>query len=223
MCNRYQSPSSAAIENQWDLAQSAPWQAAGVYPRANGIFIRCGQHGLESVVGRWGLIPPFANTAGIGYATNNARSEELSNKPSYRDAWRKGQRCIIPAVSFDEPCWETGKNVWHTFRRSDGKCWGLAGLWNTWVDKQTGEMVESYTMLTVNADAHPVMRRMHKPDPNYPPDEQDKRSVVAIQDGQANDWLMGATNDVLGFICPPEPTLLQYQALGSNQLNLVKE
>ncbi|MGA1161109.1 MAG: hypothetical protein ACO3UO_08815, partial [Burkholderiaceae bacterium] len=88
---------------------------------------------------------------------------------------------------------------------------------------QTGEMVESYTMLTVNADAHPIMSRMHKPDPNYPPDEQDKRSVVAIQDGQANDWLMGATNDVLGFICPPEPTLLQYQALGSNQLNLVKE
>ena len=168
MCNRYQSPSSAAIENQWDLAQSAPWQAAGVYPRANGIFIRFGQHGLESVVGRWGLIPPFANTADIGYATNNARSEELSNKPSYRDAWRKGQRCIIPAVSFDEPCWETGNNVWHTFRRSDGKCWGLAGLWNTWVDKQTGEMVESYTMLTVNADAHPVMSRMHKPDPNYP-------------------------------------------------------
>jgi hypothetical protein len=74
-------------------------------------------------------------------------------------------------------------------------------------------MVESYTMLTVNADAHPIMSRMHKPDPSYPPDGQDKRSVVAIQDSHTNGWLLGAANDVLGLICPPGPGLLQYQAL----------
>ena len=86
-------------------------------------------------------------------------------------------------MSFDEPNWETGKNVWWRFRRADGAPWGLAGLWNTWTDKATGEIVESYTMLTLNADAHPLMSRMHKPDPKLGPDQQDKRSRGAHRIG----------------------------------------
>ncbi|MDB5826654.1 MAG: hypothetical protein JWQ73_874 [Variovorax sp.] len=43
--------------------------------------------------------------------------------------------------------------------------WALAGLWNVWTNRDTGEAHESYTMLTINADDHALMRRMHKPDP----------------------------------------------------------
>jgi putative SOS response-associated peptidase YedK len=67
----------------------------------------------------------------------------------------------------------------------------LAGLWNTWIDRETGEVIESYTMLTQIADAHPLMRRMHKPDPKLPPDQQDKRSVVAIERNDMECWLNG--------------------------------
>ena len=102
------------------------------------------------------------------------RFEELSAKASYKQPWTRGQRCIIPALSFDEPCWETGRNVWWRFRRADRNPWGFAGLWNTWGDKTTGEVSESYTMLTLNADAHPLMSRMHKPDPKYPPTQQEQ-------------------------------------------------
>lgn len=38
-----------------------------------------------------------------------------------------------------------------------------------------------YTMLTVNADSHPLMSRMHKPDPKLPTDQQGKRSVMPIE------------------------------------------
>ncbi len=62
-------------------------------------------------MGRWGLIPWFAKTAKLTYSTNNARSEELASKASYKAPWARGQRCIIPAITFDEPCWETGRNV----------------------------------------------------------------------------------------------------------------
>jgi putative SOS response-associated peptidase YedK len=210
VCNRYQSPSSAEIEDQWEVKQSSPWESAGVYPRDNGIFIRQGDSGLESVIGRWGLIPPFARTADIRHSTNNARSEEVSSKPSYRDAWRKGQRCIIPALSFDEPCWETGKNVWHTFTREDRLCWGLAGLWNTWLDRVTGEIVESYTMLTVNADHHPVMSRMHKPDPDLPPNAQDKRSVISVEQSDVKLWLEGEWSDISGLLVPPASAQLAF-------------
>lgn len=118
----------------------------------------------------------IAKTAKLTYSTNNARFEEITAKASFKQSWLKGKRCIIPAASFDEPCWETGRNIWWCFRRADGAPWGLAGLWNDRVDPSTGEVVPSYTMLTINADHHPLMSRMHKPDPKLPPDQQDKRS-----------------------------------------------
>ena len=46
-------------------------------------------------------------------------------------------------------------------------------------------------MLTMNADAHPLMRRMHKPDLKLAPHEQDKRSVIAINSADWDTWLTG--------------------------------
>ena len=76
-------------------------------------------------------------------------------------------------------------------------------MWNTWTDKQTGEIVESYTMLTINADDHPVMSRMHKPDPKLPPDRQDKRSVVAIEVANICIWLEGTKEEASRLVAPP--------------------
>ena len=131
----------------------------------------------------------------LKYPTSNARSEELADKASYKHPWARGQRCIIPAVSFYEPNWETGKHIPWNFRRADADLWGLAGLWGAWTDKATGEIVESYTMLTLNADHHPLMGRMHKPDPKIGPDAQDKRSVVAIEVEDVEAWLSGPTDE----------------------------
>lgn len=161
------------------------------------------------MVGQWGLIPWFAKTAKLTYATNNARSEELASKASFKAPWARGQRCIIPAWTFDEPCWETGRNVWWTFRRADGMPWGLAGLWATWTDPATGEVHESYTMLTVNADDHPVMRRMHKSDPTLQSDQQDKRSVIAIEAGDVDQWLAGTVQDAVQLLTAPAVELME--------------
>lgn len=202
MCNRYVAPQQADIERFWHLgarSAMAGWPAT-VYPRASGPFIRARNSGCELVVGLWGLVPHFARSARLPYQTNNARSEELARKPSYRLPWQGGQRCVIPAWSFDEPCWETGHNVWWTFHRADGQPWGLAGLWNTWVDKDSGEVVESYTMLTINADRHPLMRRMHKPDPARGPEEQDKRSVIALEVADVDCWLHGSLSQASALL-----------------------
>lgn len=207
MCNRYVSPEVAEVERFWHIGRAnQPKWAREVFPRSNGPFIRQARDSSERelVVGQWGLVPWFAKTAKLTYSTNNARFEEITSKASYKHPWQHGKRCIIPAMSFDEPCWETGKNVWWRFRRADGTPWGLAGLWNTWMDKETGEIVESYTMLTINADRHPLMSRMHKPDPNLAPDQQDKRSVVAIEMADVDRWLIGSNDEVLELIRPPE-------------------
>ncbi len=201
MCNRYAAPDPDAIKRHWQpkTGQARLWPT-NVHPRTPGPFIRAADGGRELVVGQWGLVPLFAKAAKLPYSTNNARAEELAAKPTFREPWKRGQRCIIPAVSFDEPNWETGKNVWWRFRRMDGAPWGLAGLWNTWVDKATGEVVESYTMLTLNADGHPLMRRMHKPKPDLPPDAQDKRSVIPIELDDVEQWLQGSLNDAKSLL-----------------------
>ncbi len=205
MCNRYVPPGEAEIERFWHVGRSSPgpFYRSEIFPRSQGPFIRSRNGNRELVVGQWGLIPHFAKSPTLKYNTNNARSEELADKASYRTPWKHGQRCIIPAESFDEPCWETGKNVWWRFRRNDGNPWGLAGLWNTWIDKTTGELFESYTMLTINADHHPIMNRMHKPDPAYGPDDQDKRSVVSIELEDLDTWLTGSIEEASQLIRVP--------------------
>ncbi|MBL8330213.1 MAG: SOS response-associated peptidase family protein [Rubrivivax sp.] len=204
MCTRYISPDGAAIERIWHVGRSRPWQGAEVFPRAAGAFIRADRESSaaarELVVGPWGLIPWFAKEPRLSYSTQNARSEEVAAKASYKQPWARGQRCIIPAWSFDEPNWESGRNVWWRFGRADGMPWGLAGLWATWVDKGSGEVFESYTMLTVNADACPLMRRMHKPDPRLPADQQDKRAVVPIAPEDLDLWLHGTVREASSLI-----------------------
>ena len=77
---------------------------------------------------------------------------------------------------------------------------GLAGLWNTWTDKATGEVLESYTMLTINADAHPLMSRMHKPDPKLAADKQDKRSVIPLEPADYDQWLAGTQAEAAALL-----------------------
>lgn len=151
MCTRYLSPDQAAIEHFWHIGRNnQPRWAEHVFPRAQGPFVRPGGTvpERELVVGQWGLIPWFAKTAKLTYSTNKARFEEIAGKASYKQSWLHGKRCIIPAWSFDEPCWETGRNVWWSFRGADRAPWGLAGLWNAWADRGPGDLRQSYTMLT---------------------------------------------------------------------------
>ena len=205
MCNRYAPPRPEDVSRRWLPRQAnVNFPPGPVFPRARGPFIRADRHSTtperELVVGQWALVPWFAKAATLPYSTNNARFEELTAKASYKQPWARGQRCIIPAAWFDEPCWETGRNVWWRFYRADGDPWGLAGLWNSWVDRETGEVVESYTMLTLNADAHPLMRRMHKPDPKLPADAQDKRSVVPIEPEDVDTWLFGTLEQARALV-----------------------
>lgn len=202
MCNRYVSPAAGDIERYWSVGARTHWQQCEVFPRAPGAFLRAARDAgrSELVVGQWGLVPWFAKSAKLPYSTNNARFEEIATKASFKQSWLHGRRCIIPALSFDEPNWESGRNVWWRFARADGAPWGLAGLWNTWTDPASGEQVESYTLLTQNADAHPLMRRMHKPDPRLAADAQDKRSVVAIERDEVDAWLHGTIAEAVALV-----------------------
>jgi hypothetical protein len=92
---------------------------------------------------------------------------------------------LIPTRSFDDPNWESRKNKW--WRSLVGPRRPV----HTWRHKESGELVESYTMLRLNADADPLMRRLHKPDPKLGPLEHDKRSVIEINTSDCDTWQRG--------------------------------
>ena len=148
--------------------------------------------GCEALPGQFGLIPHWATASTIARRTFNARSETVATKPSFRDAWKHGQRCIIPAEAFYEPDWRSGKAVPTRITRVDGEPMGIAGLWSCWKSAK-GELVHSFTMLTINADQHALMRNFHKPG-------DEKRMVVILPSGAYDDWLNTPPAQTHGFL-----------------------
>jgi putative SOS response-associated peptidase YedK len=203
VCNRYRPASKDAIEAQWQLKPRKLWKP-DIGPWGNGPFIRLVNNEPELVTGQWALIGDSDIKANSKpRMTNNARVESIDKLRTFKGPWARGQRCVIPAESYDEPNWESGSNVWWSMRCADGQPWHLAGLWNAWTDKSTGEIHESYTMVTMNCDAHPLLRRMHKPDPFLPPDQQDKRSVIPFEIQDLRTWLSGTIDEALPLIRLP--------------------
>ena len=161
-----------------------------LWPGYGGTFIRRHPHAdvgdeavpeREALPGLFGLVPHWSPDTKITSYTYNARSETVASKPSFRDAWRKSQHCIIPADAFFEPDWRSGKAIPTRTTRADGEPMGIAGLWSSW-KLPNGDLLHSYTMLTINSDAHPLMRLMHKP-------LDEKRMVVILPDDRYDDWL----------------------------------
>ena len=204
MCNRYRPSRAEEIERYFGIPPRRTYNVGGIGPWGQGPFIRPARESgsLEAVVGQWALIADGAKEvkSKARVMTNCARSESIATKWTYRAPWSRGQRCIVPAASYDYPNWETGSNVWWRFRRADGAPWALAGIWNDWTDPATGEIVSSYAVITQNADSHQLLNRMHKPEPDLPPDKQDKRSVVPREHRDWEAWLHGTNDEAFGLI-----------------------
>lgn len=108
---------------------------------------------------KWGLVPRWAKDESIGSKLINARAETLAEKPSFRDAFRS-RRCIIPTSGFYE--WErTAKGAKQPFYfyLKEKEVFGFAGLWEEWLDKETGEVTETCTIITT--EANDVLKPVH--------------------------------------------------------------
>jgi putative SOS response-associated peptidase YedK len=149
---------------------------------------------LEAVSALFGLLPHWARDTKLARHTYNARSETVHEKPSFRDAWRNAQHCIVAADAIFEPDWRSGRAVATRITRADGEPMGIAGLWSSW-RSPAGALVYSYTMLTIHAGDHPLMRNFHKP-------EDEKRMVVILPQGSYGDWLDAPADRSREFLLP---------------------
>lgn len=145
-------------------------------------------------VARFGLVPPWcrdaAHAAAVSRGTYNCRSETAPEKPSFRAAWRQRQWALVPMSSFFEPCWETGRSVRWQLTDGSQQPFAVAGLWEQWRDPLTGQHLRSVTLLTVNADQHPLMSRMHRPG-------EEKRMLVLVGSSDYAYWLQASNGQAL--------------------------
>lgn len=163
---------------------------------------------------QFGLVPHWCNDAtqarDISRKTYNARSETAASKPSFRTAWAARQWVLVPMDCFFEPCWEDapahgGRPVRWRIARADGAPFAVAGLWDRWADPATGQLQGSFTVLTVNADGHAVMGRMHRPD-------EEKRMPAIVPPERYADWLQATPQTAIGFLQAAPAEWLQAQA-----------
>ena len=143
-----------------------------------------GPGAIEVAPAMFGMVPHWADPK-LARQTYNARTETVATKPSFRNAWKRNQFCIVPADNFFEPCYETGKPVRWRIAGADQQPLGIAGIWEWKAAGPDGLPLLSFSMLTVNADGHPLMQRFHKP-------EDEKRMLVLLDPAQYQGWLEGA-------------------------------
>jgi len=142
---------------------------------------------------RWGLLPHWAEDEKISYSTFNARSEDFTTKPAFKDAWKRGQRCLVVTDGFYEWKKITVKDKQpYAIAVTDGMM-VMVGLWSRWKDPKSGGEVLSCTILT--CAPNDLMAELH-----------DRMPVILLE----RDWPKwlgeeAATDDELLALLKPCP------------------
>ncbi len=156
MCGRYfQQRGPASVARYFETVNALPnlpasWNRA---PTQDGLVVRrhpeTGARHLDAL--RWGLVPRWAKDPSVGSRMINARSESLTERPAFRDAFAR-RRCIVAADGFYE--WRTEGRAKQPFAvaMADGAPMPLAGLWEGW-RAPDGTVLRTYTIVTGEANA----------------------------------------------------------------------
>ncbi len=182
MCGRFTRATSTAIiakefdveEISEDLRPSyniAPTQEVAV-------IVNDGKKQLVKV--RWGLVPSWAKELSIGNKMINARAETITEKASFKRAFKK-RRCLIVADGFYE--WQKvgdSKRPMH-IRLKSGKPFGFAGIYENWQSEQGKQIVTCAIITTV---ANELMKPIHDRMPVIMPKENENLWLDARVDDQ---------------------------------------
>ncbi len=196
MCGRYILAQQAKAEKAFGVKRLR-WNdmlSYNVPPSTQCPVVRTSDGEREGVMMRWGLVPFFLKGENPKFATMNARVETMETSPAFRDAWKRGQRCIVPAVGFYE--WQVlpdgRKQPWFIGLK-DQEVMGMAALWERSV-KSDGTVIESFAIITV--PAHEFMANIHNAKQRMP-------AILRAEDIGA--WLEGTPQQA-------RAALIQYPA-----------
>jgi putative SOS response-associated peptidase YedK len=109
---------------------------------------------------RFGLVPAWCKDvkSASKYSLINARGEEIETKRSYAAAF-KSRRCIIPLSGFIEWKRDGEKKRPFAIHLNDDPIMSVAGIYEHWESKETGEVVDSFSIVTTAANS--FMEEIH--------------------------------------------------------------
>lgn len=159
MCGRYaQRTDPKRLAKEFKVAEvinASP--RYNIAPTQEVLAVRESPDGREMTLYKWGLVPSWAKDASVGAKLINARSETVTEKPSFREAFKR-RRCVIPADGFYEWQRTEGRKQPFFFRMRDERPFGFAGLWERW-EGEGGRVIHSCAILTT--EANEVLRPVH--------------------------------------------------------------
>jgi putative SOS response-associated peptidase YedK len=143
---------------------------------------------------RWGFIPAWAKDSKTASEMSvmclNAVSETISEKPAFRPSIEN--RCIILVNGFYEWRHVGKEKIPYFIKLKEKEVFGIGGLYNTWADKETGEIYNTVTLLTTAAN--PLMEMIHN---------TKKRMPLILSEEQSKIWLSDIpTESVKGIMQP---------------------
>ena len=153
MCGRYNvTPNAEAFLDVFDIIdgmETLPEQARyNIPPSGDPVpAVRRGSKGRELCRLRWPLIPYWAKDGKVKFSTANAKCETLKEKPAYRDPWRRGRRCLIPANGYFEWKKDGNRKQPYHIQRPGGELFAFGGLWDR-CQTSSGNIIESCTIIT---------------------------------------------------------------------------
>lgn len=116
----------------------------------------------EVQVFNWGLIPFWTknekSAEEIKLMTLNARADTIFEKPSFREPIMK-KRCIVPSTGYFEWRHEGTKKIPYYIYLKDESIFSMAGIYDRWLDKETGEEYDTFSIITT--DANPLTDYIH--------------------------------------------------------------
>lgn len=104
---------------------------------------------------RWGLIPFWVKEEKqadeIKRMTLNARADTIFSKPSFREPIMK-KRCIVPSTGYFEWRHEGNQKIPYYIFLKDEEIFSMAGIYDEWLDKSTGEIIKTFSIITTGAN-----------------------------------------------------------------------
>lgn len=156
--------------------------------------------GVDSMV--WPLVPHWLKGELPKFSTANCRSEAgksfsetVSAKPTFRNAWKRGQRCLVLLSWFYE--WDQRgrpRQPWRVYP-ADAPILAMAGLWER-SPLADGSSMESCTIVTTEPNA--LLR-----------DIGHHRAPVVLDADAMTAWLEGSDDDAQSVLRPPPDDMLK--------------
>jgi putative SOS response-associated peptidase YedK len=175
MCAQYDPPNDDIFWVEFQFpTRPAGWIMKRVMPYSPAPVLVADPSGIRGEMMSFSLVPTWSKEPKVKFATHNARIETITEKPAFKDAFKK-RHCIVPMSGFIEPIYlhELAGNMVN-FKSKETMF--AVGIWEEWVNPKDGEIFNSFTILT--SEPLPFVQKIGH-----------DRSPIFLERSQIETWL----------------------------------